>query len=111
VSMTVDEFIALKTEVRCRAVQALSTLGQVVVVNPDGGGPKVFTYPGLSVVGVPGTFRVSLDVLKQGLVAVYEEHRGEEQTLAHSHVALVFHYNRALELLNRALVLEDLADV
>lgn len=115
--MTVDEFIALKKRVVTRAKQAMLDYGRCIAeeiyhFNRDGIHVVMMAYN--------QRFKIQLDECLHygpGPILVYEEravdngHRRLETQLGFSHKELVKVYYETLRQFDRALILEDLANV
>lgn len=112
--MTVDEFKELKARLVARAREALDKLGDQVAGRE---GPIIFYKMPNSAVVSYGTqlfIKAPFKNYLTGNVAlskIYEERDGREVGVGLNHKELVSYYEFALEELDRALLLEDLANV
>lgn len=113
--MNVEEFKELKTRLVARARQALDKLGDSV---PGREGPIVFyKMPNSAVVRYGAQLMIKAPAKNYltgevSLVKIYEEQDGREVPVGlGEHKRIVAYYKHVLEELDRALLLEDLANV
>lgn len=103
--MTVGEFVKLKKRLHCRAKEILACLGQDVA-----GEIHYHTRGDLMVIRIMDRFMVKLTMRNGKRMTIYSTRNGTEDPLGWNHKEVVRHYNRALQLIDQAMILEDLAN-